>query len=213
MRKPISRKGAKAQRREVAVFISHCRRAGRRKSIRRSRFDTIESIGEPMNFQISLRKTEEKDLDYVLAAEQDPANSMFVIPWSREEHRQALVKPDLAHLIVQGERELGYVILAGLQDPNETIEFRRIVIKEKGKGFGKRAVQLVKELAFGRCRANRLWLDVKEHNQRAQSLYKAQGFVVEGVLRQRLKTETGYESLIVMSILREEYEREIRGAD
>ena len=164
-----------------------------------------------MNFQISLRKTEEKDLDYVLAAEHDPANRMFVIPWSRDEHRQALVKPDLAHLIVQGERELGYVILAGLQDPNETIEFRRIVITEKGKGFGKRAVQLVKELAFERYRANRLWLDVKEGNQRAQSLYASQGFVVEGVLRQSLKTETGYDSLVVMSLLREEYEREIRG--
>jgi len=167
----------------------------------------IESIGEPMNFQISLRKTEEKDLDYVLAAEQDPANRMFVIPWSRDEHRQALMTPDLAHLIVQGDRELGYVILAGLQDPNETIEFRRIVITEKGKGFGKRAVQLVKELAFERYRANRLWLDVKEGNRRAQSLYKAQGFVVEGILRQRLKTATGYESLVVMSVLREEYER------
>jgi len=35
-----------------------------------------------MNSQISLRKTEEKDLDYVLAAEHDPANRMFVIPWS-----------------------------------------------------------------------------------------------------------------------------------
>jgi len=166
-----------------------------------------------MNLQIGLRKTEEKDLDYVLAAEHEPANRMFVIPWSRDEHRQALVKPDLAHLIVQGERELGYVILAGLQDPNETIEFRRIVITEKGKGFGKRAVQLVKELAFERYRANRLWLDVKEGNQRAQSLYASQGFVVEGVLRQSLKTETGYDSLVVMSILREEYEREIRGGD
>ena len=166
-----------------------------------------------MNFQISLRKTEEKDLDYVLSAEHDPANRMFVIPWSRDEHRRALITPDLAHLIVQGEREVGYVILAGLQDPNETIEFRRIVITEKGKGLGKRAIQLFKELAFERYRANRLWLDVKEGNQRAQSLYKAQGFVVEGVLRQRLKTETGYESLVVMSILREEYEREIRGTD
>jgi RimJ/RimL family protein N-acetyltransferase len=170
-------------------------------------------IGEQMNFQISLRQTEENDLDYVLAAEHDPANRMFILPWSRDEHRQALAAPDMAHLIVQGDRELGYVILAGLQDPNETIEFRRIVITEKGKGIGKRAVQLVKELAFERYRANRLWLDVKEGNQRAQSLYKAQGFVVEGVLRQRLKTATGYESLVVMSILREEYERKIRGCD
>ena len=87
------------------------------------------------------------------------------------------------------------------------------MITEKGKGFGKRAVQLVKELAFKRYRANRLWLDVKERNKRAQSLYTSQGFVVEGVLRQRLNTETGYESLVVMSILREEYEREIQGID
>src|SRR5215813_14765068 len=166
-----------------------------------------------MSDHISLCKTEETDLDYVLAAEHYPANRVFIILWSRDEHRKAMITPDLAHMIVQGERELGYVILAGLQDPNETIEFRRIVITEKGKGFGKRAVQLVKALAFERYRANRLWLDVKERNQRAQSLYTSQGFVVEGVLRQRLKTETGYESLVVMSILREEYEREIRGSD
>lgn len=80
---------------------------------------------------ITLRKTEESDLDYVLAAEHNPENSRFVIPWSREQHLQALGDPDLAHLIAQRERRIGYVILAGLLDPNQNIEFRRIVSRRR----------------------------------------------------------------------------------
>ncbi|HZS10315.1 MAG TPA: GNAT family protein [Blastocatellia bacterium] len=157
---------------------------------------------------ITLRKTEESDLDYVLTAEHSPENSAFVIRWPEERHRQALTDPDISHLIVQAETRVGYIILAGLRDRNDSIEFRRIVITEKGKGYGRQAVGLVKRLAFEIHQANRLWLDVKEHNHRARAVYKENGFSVEGVLRQCLKTESGYESLAVMSILRDEYRRE-----
>jgi diamine N-acetyltransferase len=117
-----------------------------------------------------------------------------------------LTDPDIAHLIVEADKRVGYVILAGLQDPNETIELRRIVIMEKGLGYGKAAIQQVKQEAFEKYQVNRLWLDVKEHNHRAQALYKSAGFVLEGTLRQCLKTENGhYESLLLMSILHEEY--------
>jgi RimJ/RimL family protein N-acetyltransferase len=46
---------------------------------------------------------------------------------------------------------------------------------------------------------------VKEHDHRAQAVYQAAGFTIEGMLRERLKTECGYESLIVMSLLQQEY--------
>lgn len=97
---------------------------------------------------ITLRKTQESDLDYVLAAEHNDENCRFVIPWSREEHLKVLTDPDLAHLIVQTDTRVGYVILAGLLDPNQSIEFRRIVITDKARGYGKATVELVKELAF-----------------------------------------------------------------
>src|SRR5262245_52913346 len=67
---------------------------------------------------LRLRRTKESDLDYVLAAEHSEENRLFVIPWSREEHLQALANPDIAHLIVEAETSVAYVILAGLRDPN-----------------------------------------------------------------------------------------------
>jgi RimJ/RimL family protein N-acetyltransferase len=52
----------------------------------------------------------------------------------------------------------------------------------------------------------RLWLDVKESNERARHVYESEGFLVEGILRECLKGEYGFESLVVMSILRDEYD-------
>jgi len=154
---------------------------------------------------LKLSKTEEGDLDYVLGAEHSEENRLFVIPWSREKHLQALSDPDLAHLIVQAETKIGYVILAGLLEPNQSIEFRRVVITEKGRGYGKATVGLVKELAFETYKAHRLWLDVKEQNHRARAVYEAAGFAVEGTLRECLSKGDGYESLVIMSILQQEY--------
>lgn len=79
------------------------------------------------------------------------------------------------------------------------------MVTEKGKGYGKEALRLVKQLAFEELGAHRLWLDVKKQNVRARHVYESEGFVVEGVLRECLKAEAGFESLVVMSMLRDEY--------
>jgi RimJ/RimL family protein N-acetyltransferase len=121
------------------------------------------------NLRIS--NTEETDLNYVLEAESNNENRQYIIPWSRENHLQAINDPDVAHLIVQHEVKVGYVILAGLLDSNQSIEFRRLVITEKGKGYGKSTVALIQKLAFETYHAHRLWLDVKVQNHRAQAIY------------------------------------------
>jgi len=155
---------------------------------------------------LHLCKTEEADLDYILNAETDDENRQYIIPWSREKHLLAIANPDIAHLIVKNATRIGYVILAGLIDPNHAIELRRIVMTEKGKGYGKQTVEIVKHLAFETYNAHRLWLDVKQQNKLAQAVYKKAGFVVEGTLRECLKIEGRYDSLIIMSMLRREYE-------
>ncbi|MDZ8108011.1 MAG: GNAT family protein [Nostoc sp. DedQUE12a] len=154
---------------------------------------------------LRLCKTEEADLDYIISAENDDENRQYIIPWSREQHFQAMLNPDIAHLIVKNETRIGYVILAGLLDFNQNIEFRRIVITEKGKGYGKATVEMVKQLAFETYNAHRLWLDVKVQNKVAQAVYKKSGFIEEGTLRECLKINGKYDSLIVMSILEQEY--------
>jgi RimJ/RimL family protein N-acetyltransferase len=164
---------------------------------------------------IRLLRTSENDLDFVLIAEQSAENRSFVTVWAREQHLGALASEDLSHLIIEniadGSR-VGYIILAGLADANQSIEFRRIVVTEKGKGYGKEALRLVKKLAFEELKAHRLWLDVREHNVRARHVYESEGFVAEGLLRECIKTEVGFDSLIVMSMLFSEYHAAQQGA-
>lgn len=158
--------------------------------------------------KIRLRPTTETDLDFVLGAEQAAENCIFISVWTRERHGAALESADLSHLAIEnlnGE-PVGFVILAGLADANKSVEFRRIVITEKNRGYGKATLREVKKLAFEKIKAHRLWLDVKETNARARHLYEAEGFITEGFLRECLKTDGNYESLVVMSMLRGEYE-------
>jgi diamine N-acetyltransferase len=156
---------------------------------------------------ILLRPTEVDDLQYVVAAEQHDDNRAFVVTWSYDQHRGALFGTDLAHLIVEDEADkpVGFIILAGLESPHQNIEFRRIVITEKGKGYGQEAIQQVQRFAFTRLSAHRLWLDVKESNHRARYIYEKLGFREEGILRECLKNGEQFESLVVMSILSHEY--------
>lgn len=72
------------------------------------------------------------------------------------------------------------MIIAGLKNPNKSLELRRITIAKKGMGYGKEAFRIIKNWAFRVYNANRLWLDVKEDNVRALHLYQKQGFVLEG---------------------------------
>lgn len=159
---------------------------------------------------MDLRTTNTEDLDYVLAAERDELNRRFIGQWSREQHTAALDDEDILHLTVQdkaGERA-GYVILTGLQDPNLTICIKRIVIQTKGCGYGKMTLALLSSWVFTHTDTHRLWLDVKDHNARAQHVYEDAGFKLEGTLRDCVRTEDGFESLQIMSILRHEYRQE-----
>jgi RimJ/RimL family protein N-acetyltransferase len=65
---------------------------------------------------------------------------------------------------------------------------------------------VAKKIAFDDLGAHRLWLDVKGLNSRAKVLYDSEGFVVEGRLRDAVRVSGGYDSLIVMSMLKPEFE-------
>lgn len=154
--------------------------------------------------RVILSRTEDTDLDFILQAEQHPDNSPYVGQWKRDEHKNTFTNEDMLHLTVKSvceSKPIGYIIVAGLQNPNHSIELRRIVITDKGKGYGRETLRLVKKLAFEALKAHRLWLDVREYNLRARALYRSEGFVEEGKLRECILHNRSYQSLIVMSIL------------
>lgn len=155
---------------------------------------------------IQFRKTELGDIDYVMNLECDLSNSKFITPWSEEQHTAAINNSDIFHAIIEkSNKKLGFVFIRGLLDPNNSIELKRLVINVKGEGIGRAVIVMVKELAFNTWLANRLWLDVLTDNTRAIELYKSEGFIFEGELRESVKKQAGYKSLYLMTILKNEY--------
>jgi diamine N-acetyltransferase len=158
---------------------------------------------------VRLRPTMSSDLEFVLSVEYDAANRPFITPWDRTQHEGAIRFPDFRHFIIEagiGYPSAGFVILQGCRNPHRSIELKRMVLQPAlhGQGIGRQCIGLLAQMAFRDLAAHRLWLDVKALNVRAQALYRSEGFVEEGRLRESVRTEDGYDSLIVMSML--EYE-------
>jgi RimJ/RimL family protein N-acetyltransferase len=162
-----------------------------------------------MSPRLVVRKTLETDLDFVVMTEHNEDNKLYIIPWDKQRHQRALNNPDTLHFTIETpgyDRRIGYGIIAGLQNPHQSIELQRIVITDKGQGYGREALCILIEWAFQTRKVHRLWLDVKEFNHRARQLYESEGFQIEGTLRECLKSDEGnFESLILMSMLYNEY--------
>ena len=152
------------------------------------------------------------DLDFVISVEQDTANRPFITPWERTQHEGAIRFPDSRHFTVEagvGYPSAGFVILQGCRNPHRSIELKRMVLlpSVQGAGIGRTCIRLLAAMAFRDLGAHRFWLDVKGRNLRAQALYLSEGFVEEGRLRESVHTDDGFDSLIVMSMLEAEHQR------
>lgn len=158
--------------------------------------------------RVRLRPTMTSDLAYVLSLENDEENLAFITPWERTQHEAAIRFPDFRHFIIEGGEAMnaiGFLILIGCRSQHQSLELKRMVVQAKGSGFGRAALRVAKKVAFDDLGAHRLWLDVKARNSRAKALYDTEGFVVEGQLRDAVKVQGGFDSLIVMSMLRPEF--------
>ena len=151
----------------------------------------------------------QSDLQFVLSLEQDPANLPFITPWERTQHEAAIRFPDFRHFIIEAGPQLqaaGFLILIGCKSRHRSIELKRMVVQHKGQGVGRQALRQSKKIAFDDLQAHRFWLDVKTLNTRAQAFYDSEGFIVEGTLRESVRLDEGYASLVVMSMLESEFE-------
>lgn len=167
--------------------------------------------------RVRLRPTMQSDLEFVLSLERDPENLPFITPWDRTQHEAAIRFPDFRHFIIEAGPDLqaaGFLILIGCRSPHQSLELKRMVVQHKGRGFGRAALRVAKKIAFDDLGAHRFWLDVKKRNVRAKALYDSEGFVLEGELRQAVRVEDGFESLLVMSMLEAEFaQRRLRALE
>ncbi|AOT70849.1 GNAT family N-acetyltransferase [Geosporobacter ferrireducens] len=160
--------------------------------------------------KLLLLETAYDDLDTVLSIENSGDAKKFVYAWPKDRHLMAIKNPDEAHLLIQEKstgETIGYALLSGLTNEDQSIEFRRITLYKRGLGYGQEALELIQKLCFDQYNCHRLWLDVFEDNQRALHLYRKMGFIQEGVLRECKKSDFGYRSMIIMSMLAQEYDK------
>ena len=155
---------------------------------------------------VLLRPTRPEDLGYVVAAEAAPEAAPYLAPSPREEHAGFLADPGQRHVIAEaGGERVGFALLR-LHTADRAVELRRLAVTAPGRGYGRAILRAVKTAAFTEHGAHRLWLDVKPFNDRARALYRSEGFVEEGVLRDALREPDGsFTSLVVMSLLRSEW--------
>ncbi len=97
---------------------------------------------------------------------------------------------------------VGEVILHDIRSPHNRMEIWKIAVAAPGKGVGRKALELAVDRCFDVHGAHRVWLDLKLYNDRARRVYKALGFVSEGIARDSYLYEGEYESLEIMSVLR-----------
>lgn len=164
--------------------------------------------------RVRLRPTMLSDLDWVVSVERDSANLPFITPWERTQHEGAIRFPDSRHFVIEAGdayERAGFVILQGCRNPQRSVELKRMVLQPTlhGRGGGRACVRLLKQMAFRDLKAHRHWLDVKALNTRALALYASEGFVEEGRLRESVREDDGWDSLIVMSMLDREYQARV----
>ncbi|MGD1860497.1 MAG: GNAT family N-acetyltransferase [Leptolyngbyaceae cyanobacterium] len=155
-----------------------------------------------------LRPTQSDDLSFVLEAEAMAHAAGYVRLWKHDRHRQAIEHGGERHWIVVDaatQIRVGYVILQGIQDVDQSLLIKRIVISQPGRGYGHSTLRQVLVKAFLEFAAHRVWLDVMADNERARSLYRRLGFVEEGCLRESVKMADSFKSVWLMSMLRSEY--------
>jgi len=81
-----------------------------------------------------------------------------------------------------------------------------LVAEARGKGIGTAAIAQLVEFAFVRCNLRRLHLQLIESNAGALRAYEKAGFVIEGRQREHAWVRGRYEDIVVMGLLRSEWE-------
>lgn len=125
---------------------------------------------------IELRPARNSELPLFHALEQDPDTAPYILETTLRQHREAFARDDITYLSI-GEhgRFAGYLILARDAD-GISIELRRIVVAERGKGTGKRAMRAVEPYCREVMRRQRIWLDVFDFNRRGRRVYQDLGY-------------------------------------
>ena len=142
-----------------------------------------------------VRQMDVNDLGWIMEIER----KSFVAPWSKTMFEETIFSPIYQGLVIEHNKiVIGYIVFYTV-DVEAHIMNLAVNPTERRKGY---AWQLLNHaLTFFRGRSIfECYLEVREHNEDAQKLYKHFGFEVIG-RRKKYYTETGEDALVMQLFL------------
>ena len=109
----------------------------------------------------------------------------------------------------KGNQDIGTVFIKNIDHKNHNGEYGIFIGEEiaRGKGYAKAATELVLKYGFESLNLHRIFLTVMNDNYPAIATYEKSGFLREGVMRDEYLRSDGYIDIIIMAILREDWEK------
>lgn len=147
-----------------------------------------------------------QDIPAIQRLERGEGFAGLVGRWSAEEHAREMGAGSEYRLLLEGRTPIGFALLQNAILADACILLRRIAVVEPGRGLGSALLRDTLRHVFTTRQAHRIELMVYVDNVRARAAYTKAGFREEGILREVRRTADGFRSMVLMSILRPEWE-------
>ncbi|MGQ4911084.1 MAG: GNAT family N-acetyltransferase [Candidatus Thorarchaeota archaeon] len=171
---------------------------------------------------VRLRELRESDIDEMLSHFNSIELREFMgvpVPWSRQRMQLWMEKASTANpwrdgmlvlaieVLSTGEF-LGITRLEDIKKPHSRAELGVSIYDpaKRDRGFGSDATRVMVWVAFNILGLHSVYLDTMEDNERSIHVYEKIGFKRVGVLRETEFLNGGYKGLLIMDILREDFE-------
>ncbi|MFD1871953.1 GNAT family N-acetyltransferase [Hymenobacter bucti] len=103
-------------------------------------------------------------------------------------------------------RAVGHISLGGISEHNRSGRISRVLVAEgKGRGYCAAMVRALLRIGFEELHLHRIDLGVYDFNQAAIRCYKKCGLRIDGIMRDVVRHDDHYWSLVEMSILEDEW--------
>jgi RimJ/RimL family protein N-acetyltransferase len=150
------------------------------------------------------------DLEVELAGGGDPPTPQSLARLQAEYEQEAAKggRDGPAFAIEADGKFIGQCALFNINATAQTCELG-ITIGDKeywGRGYGRESIRLLVEYAFQQRNFRKVWLQVHAENERARRAYQSCGFQEEGRLRAHVWSNGRYDDLILMGLLRQEWQ-------
>ena len=110
--------------------------------------------------------------------------------------------------IMQNNVPIGEIVISNIDNDNSKCSMRLAIFKNNdfNKGYGSTAIILVQVFVFDVIGMNRIELEVFSYNERGINTYIKTGFKEEGRLREAKTVENKYTDIVIMGMLKREYD-------